>query len=263
MNDFEFLWVIEGGGTIYYDEHALPAPPGTILLGRRGMTDRYDWGEKERTLHAFFHFEFELPQEGWPQPSKWPWSHAMPPDDVLRPLFRYVLGADPLPEPLRSSLLLPCVDFMLRSFISGELTIASEPHGDLTPPVEKALQVICEMALQEPAPEVTLAQLARAAHVSAEHLCRLFRQTLNLTPLDCVRLARLERAATLLQRSNLTIKEVADSAGFSSPFYFSKVFQKTYGLPPSAYRKLSREGGSVPANPIVRFLRPAIPTKTM
>ena len=259
MIDYEFLWVIEGGGTIYYDQQSIEARSGTILLCRPGMTDRYNWREKQRTVMAFFHFEMEALPKGWPPPNQWPLARSMPPDDILRPHFRYVLGADSLREPLRSSLLMPSVDFMLRSFISGKLTIASEPHAKLTPPVEKALQVICDMALQERAPEITLAQLAHAAHVSEEHLCRLFRQSLDLTPLDCVRLARLERAATLLRRSDLMIKEVAEAAGFSSPFYFSKAFQKTYGLAPSSYRKLSRKGGVGRPNPIVRFLRPMIP----
>jgi AraC-like DNA-binding protein len=259
VHDFEFVWIIEGGGTIRYDEHTIRAVPGTILLCRPRMKDRYDWGEKEKSLHAFFHFQCELPKRGWPSPSTWPLSQMMPPDDVLRPLFRYVLGADSLSEPLRSSLLLPCVDFMLRGFISGKLTIASDPHAKLTPPVEMTLQRICDMTSQETAPPITLAQLARAAHVSPEHLCRLFRESLDLTPLECVRLARLERAATLLRRSDLPIKQVADSAGFPDAFYFSTAFQKAYKLSPRAYRKATREAKAVFTNPIVRFILPRIP----
>src|ERR1041384_2796958 len=99
LDQFEFVWIIEGGGIIHYDEHAIGAAPGTILLCRPGMKDRYDWGGKERTLHGFFHFRCELPKRGWPSLSAWPLSQMMPPDDVLRPLFRYVLGADSLSEP--------------------------------------------------------------------------------------------------------------------------------------------------------------------
>ena len=259
LDQFEFVWIIEGGGTIRFDEQTIEAAPGTILLCRPGMEDCHDWGGKERTLHAFFHFQCELPKREWPSPSTWPLSQRMPPDDVLRPLFRYVLGADSLSEPLRSSLLLPCVDFMLRSFISGKLTIASAPHAKLTPPVETTLQLICDMISQETSPPITLAQLARAAHVSPEHLCRLFRESLDLSPLECVRLARLARAATLLWRSDLPIKQVADSAGFPDAFYFSTAFQKTYKLSPRAYRKATREGKAVYNNPIVRFILPRIP----
>jgi len=258
VNEFEFVWIIEGGGMIHYDQQPVQALPGTILLCRPGMTDRYDWGEKERTLHAFFHFDCDVPQ-GWPALTEWPLARPMPPDDVLRPLFRYVLGAESVSEPMRSTLLLPCVDFMLRSFISGNLTIASEPHAKLPPPVEKALRTICERVLQNPEPPITLAQLAATAHVSCEHLCRLFRQALNLTPLDCVRLARLERAASLLWRSDLSIGQVSESVGFSSQFYFARAFQKVYGQSASSYRKSRREGEPTVYNPIIRFWQTGIP----
>ena len=43
MTDYEFVWIIEGGATAFYDEHRIEAPPGTVLLCRPGMTDTYEW----------------------------------------------------------------------------------------------------------------------------------------------------------------------------------------------------------------------------
>ncbi|MBI4027376.1 MAG: helix-turn-helix transcriptional regulator [Verrucomicrobia bacterium] len=257
--DYEFVWIIEGGGAIHFDQHAIVARPGTILLCRPGMTDRYEWGDQDRTMHAFFHFDFELPRRGWPRPAAWPLARVLSSDDVLRPLFRYVLAVAPLPEPLRSSLLRTCVDCMLRSFISGKLLLAPEPHARLPAPVEQSLRIIHEATLRAPPHGITIAQLARGAHVSPEHLSRLFRQSLNLTPRDCVRFAKIERAATLLRRSNLTIKEAAESAGFPNPFYFSRVFHQTFKTPPSVYRELIRKGGVPRHTPMMRFLHPKLP----
>lgn len=255
MPDYEFLWVIEGGGTIHYDQHAIPALPGTILLGRPGMTDRYDWEQTARTIHAFCHFEMELPSRGWPPPEKWPLHYALPPDDIFRPLFRYILGADPLPDPLRSRLMHQGVGLMLECFLSGKFKISAEPHGELPPPIESAFKAISTLVSGEPAPPITLPQLAEAAHVSPRHLCRIFREALNMTPLECVSLARLDRAAMLLGRSNLPINQIAELTGFSSAYYFSKAFRRVYEMSPRAYRKAIRAGAEQPPSAVVKFIQ--------
>jgi AraC-like DNA-binding protein len=254
MKDYEFVWIIEGEAVAHYDDRQIEAPAGTVLLCRPGMTDRYEWSPKRRSIHAFFHFDLGALPVGWPPTSEWPLSHRLTHDDILRPLFRYVLRLHPLPEPMRSSQMLPAVEVMLKSFVSGKFAIAAEPYAELPAVVEKAMTLIRDIVSREPSPPVKLAQLAKAAQVTPEHLCRVFRQALDLGPLECVRLARLERAATLLARSNLAIKQITESTGWANPYHFSRRFSEVYGLSPRAYRKAVREGENVPRNPISQAL---------
>ena len=255
LADYLFLWMMEGGAAVHFDDRPIDAPAGTILLGQPGMTDRYEWAERTRTVHAFFHFQFDAPPAPWPSPSKWPLALPLPAEDVLRPLFRYALAALTQPEPLRSTLLTPCVELMVRDFVAGSLGLVAEPGADLPQPVEKAMKCIVEAARRDAGPPVTLAELARAAHVSPEHLCRLFRRSLNAGPLECLRLARLERAAALVGRSNLTFKEIAEITGFANPFHFSSAFKEVYGVAPSGYRLAVCEGRPVRPNPLIRNLQ--------
>lgn len=254
LKDFEFVWIIEGEAVAQYDQRRIEAPAGTVLLCRAGMTDQYEWSKKRRTIHAFFHFDLGPLPKGWPPTNDWPLSHRLAEDDILRPLFRYVLRLHPLTEPLRSSQMLPTVEVMLKGFISGKFTIAAAPYAELPNAVECALVRIRDVVSQEPSPPVQLADLAKAAHVTPEHLCRLFRKTLDLGPLECVRLARLERAATLLARSNLAVKQITESTGWASPYHFSRRFREVHGMSPRAYRKAVREGKNVPINPISKAL---------
>jgi AraC-like DNA-binding protein len=218
------------------------------------MTDTYQWAQRTRTVHAFFHFQFDAPPAPWPSQSAWPLARLAPNDDVLRPLFRYILASSSQKEPLRSTLMAPCAELMVRSFVSGELGLVAEPRAELPQPVEKALDFIRSGARRDPAPTVTLADVARAAHVSPEHLCRLFQRSLNAGPLECLRLARLERAAALVGRSNLTFKEIAEITGFANPFHFSAAFKAIYGVPPRDYRLAISEGRPVRQNPLIRHL---------
>ena len=47
----------------------------------------------------------------------------------------------------------------------------------------------------------------------------------------------LDRAATLLVRSNYSVAEIAQMCGFSDMFHFSRRFHAHFGVPPSDYRR--------------------------
>ena len=62
---------------------------------------------------------------------------------------------------------------------------------------------------------------------------RLFALT-GKTPIEFIRSVRLQRAAQLLEKSQLTIAEVAYGTGFNNPKYFSKYFRSQYVMLPSS-----------------------------
>lgn len=74
------------------------------------------------------------------------------------------------------------------------------------------------------------------------YLNQLFRKqtgfTLNRYQLEC----RIRRACTMLVYTDLSIREIADSLGFSQPSYFSETFKKLRGLTPGDYRRANRHG---------------------
>lgn len=77
-----------------------------------------------------------------------------------------------------------------------------------------------------------------AAHtgVSRSHLFRIFQEQLNQSPKEYLTMVRLDQARLLLKKSELSITAIARSVGFEDSLYFSKVFKKREGLPPSAWR---------------------------
>lgn len=52
---------------------------------------------------------------------------------------------------------------------------------------------------------------------------------------------RLRKAKMLIQHTDANLKTIAYSTGFKTIPYFSRVFKKTYGYPPSELRKLSKK----------------------
>lgn len=58
----------------------------------------------------------------------------------------------------------------------------------------------------------------------------------NVTPNEFIQTIRMKRAAQLLENNKLNISQVCYKVGFKNPKYFSKCFNKKYGLTPSEYQ---------------------------
>ena len=83
---------------------------------------------------------------------------------------------------------------------------------------------------------VTLSELARRSGFSAQHLNRIFRHSLGMTPLQYLLRMRLERAAALLGEGSRTVNAIARDCGFEDAYYFSRLFKQHYGQSPVEYR---------------------------
>jgi transcriptional regulator GlxA family with amidase domain len=84
--------------------------------------------------------------------------------------------------------------------------------------------------------DLTLAALARRAGMSASCFSRWFRDQTGRTPHAFVLEARVARAKSLLQESDLPILEVALAVGFSSQSCLNVTFRRRDGLTPAEYR---------------------------
>ena len=82
-----------------------------------------------------------------------------------------------------------------------------------------------------------MGEVCRQAGLSRQHLIRLFKQELNVTPIQYINRTRIMHAKDLLWRNiNLSVKELAYELGFADEHYFSRLFTRVVGEPPSAFR---------------------------
>lgn len=104
---------------------------------------------------------------------------------------------------------------------------------------ERVLRVVRSIA-DDPTAPVTLAALARRAHMSRHHFARSFRRDMGLAPMAYVRQLRAERAALLLQSTDRSIAEIAFACGFGSAGRLSEAFQACFAKSPSRWREEQR-----------------------
>jgi AraC-like DNA-binding protein len=77
----------------------------------------------------------------------------------------------------------------------------------------------------------------RVARMSTNACTRLFKQKTGITPLGYLNQRRIEQASILLHHTDHSIEEIAGRCGFTDRFYFTRVFQKQFGVGPATYRK--------------------------
>ena len=77
--------------------------------------------------------------------------------------------------------------------------------------------------------------IAENVGLSRSHLHRIFVQNLSASPNEFLTKFRINKACSLLKNSDLSINGIANSLGFNDPLYFSRVFKKIKGVPPSRY----------------------------
>ncbi|MCG6494466.1 helix-turn-helix transcriptional regulator [Kitasatospora sp. A2-31] len=90
---------------------------------------------------------------------------------------------------------------------------------------------------REYAQPLNVEALARDAHMSAGHLSRQFRAAYGESPYSYLMTRRIERAAALLRRGDLSVTEVCFAVGCASLGTFTTRFTELVGMPPGAFRR--------------------------
>ncbi|MCB0566392.1 MAG: helix-turn-helix transcriptional regulator [Phaeodactylibacter sp.] len=86
----------------------------------------------------------------------------------------------------------------------------------------------------------TVEDLSQMMGMSYSSLNRKLGRHTGKRAVQLLRGMRLQRACVLLQRGELSISEVAYETGFTTPAYFSRIFSREMGFPPSEYQGVNR-----------------------
>lgn len=83
----------------------------------------------------------------------------------------------------------------------------------------------------------TVQYYADFCNLDKYYFIKLFREYTNETPHHFQTKIRIEKALELLKCTTMNNTGIAEAIGYSSPYYFSRIFKKHIGVSPSAYRK--------------------------
>ncbi len=262
ITDHALLYVQHGNGEIRGPDGTAPFAPGTVMIVPPWVEHGFLLTDAShiRMLNAHFdpvwepgsvgvHWEQDPRRRRRAQP---PRSRGLFPDRVVahptsvpasyESRFAAMLRRFPAAD-AAGSLELRAAAIELIAWLLRDLSHASEAgtdpdddaHDDA--PLERVRDY-----LDHARGGVSLADLERVSGIGRTRLCARFRRRYGLTPIAWMRLARIERAKAELAYAGLTVKAVAERAGFVNVHHFTRVFTRLAGQPPATFQRRFTRG---------------------
>lgn len=84
--------------------------------------------------------------------------------------------------------------------------------------------------------DLSLDALAHHCQLSKFHFSKKFRELTDTSPIQHFINMKIQKACFQLDNTEMTVKNIGESLGYSDPYYFSRLFKKMIGVSPKQYR---------------------------
>jgi AraC family transcriptional regulator len=230
----------------------VPPPAGSILMVPAGSPARWRWSSHSDSLHVFLEpgLVARVAAEAFD----------------LDPARASVGPLDGLDHPQLRTAMLAVNDELTAGAAGDRLAAESLAHllavhlirnaSSPRPPTrrtsgalpQRKLRAVVEYIEEHLDTGLTLERMAAVVHLSPYHFARQFKQATGLPPHQYVITRRVERAKEFLHEGDLSLAEVAASAGFCDQSQFCHHFKRLVGVTPRQFRTRARiaKKGQVP-----------------
>lgn len=108
----------------------------------------------------------------------------------------------------------------------------SAVYSGSSPIIIAALQYINRNYMHK----VSLSDIERELHVNSSYFSTLFKTEMGVSFTEYLNSLRIDKACSLLSRTNMSLVDISMSVGFEDQSYFTKVFKKRKMITPKGYR---------------------------
>lgn len=241
----ELMLIIEGEGTFIFDGQRYFAGPGTIMLYNQGL-----WHDERSHSHLSFRTLYlgvaGLQLTGLPpgyfiarnvSPVIPLGEHYFPVTQRLRELVEVKHSREADSDLLADHLLMVFLIELVRIIHYAKSPESRPAFHTASQTVFLTKRFIHERYIHD----ITLLEMARHAHTSPYHLCRLFKRETGHTLFQYITHYRMEVARRYLTTTDKTIAAIAELVGYRSETYFQSLFKKCSGTSPGRYRAARKE----------------------
>lgn len=230
-----FQCTVEGEGCVEYKKQLFRIPPGTgFLMNTQLPGFEYFYPANGRAPWKFWYLEFSggnsfdmvkniLDMHG-------PIHTIDLNSDVWTKIMsfkRYSWATMPISASAGASLIFD----LLTDIVQGH-----ENKSDMRKYHGVLIENVCNHIRTHIDENLNVTRLAKAMKVSREHLTRVFKSRLNISPFHYLLREKMNFACSLLNSTTLTNKEIASQIGDESPAHFARTFKQTVGMTPKQFR---------------------------
>lgn len=236
--NFWMMLAIESGQFTYeIDSASGTAGAGDVLLVPPGMTFKREIIEPLTFFYAAFTYQDETYAEekhlGKILNESFGCKFTLPEQDRLLNNFRHLLNICHDNDPMHRRWAAHFInDIWILVNMEIKFVLESK-HAVRDPIIASVKEWIDKHAFNE----LKMKELSKKFDVHPVALTRRFQNAFGISPSRYLLSVRMEKAKSLLTKTNYTMDHIAQLCGYDNGYYFSKVFTKYANMNPSAYRK--------------------------
>jgi len=92
---------------------------------------------------------------------------------------------------------------------------------------------------------LTLAEIAKACHLSVSRLAHVFKEQMGITIIDYLTSVRIERAKQMLLATDQNCTEICFQVGYNNQSYFTRTFKDLVGMTPRQFKTLNKRDNNM------------------
>jgi AraC-like DNA-binding protein len=257
LYDHELVIFLHGSGRVDINSEVIHCRAPYFVIIPPAVPHSSHAAANERWHRRWIHFDWEY-SPGQEKTPVWTYLPQMPEKELLRlpPIylprrifhgeihrpaeaadlfarFQNCWGGGPAAEHPRSRVVL--LELLLLLFSSDDDSGGNENQKNAVAfEVKNRIDAYMQ---QSPEKVINIQHLLSGCGYSYAHAERAFHRAFSLTPATYIRTLRVTRAAILLRETNLSVSEISRQVGIADPLYFSRVFTRHTGMPPTSYRR--------------------------
>ena len=121
------------------------------------------------------------------------------------------------------------------------LTVSNQP-AEMPRTQRDYFKGILQFVWEEYPNKISLDMIADYIHLSRGECCRYFKKATGQPLFEYIKLFRIHKSIDLLQHTQMSIAEIAQSVGFQTQSYYTECFRKELHMTPGDYRRAISEG---------------------
>lgn len=230
QQDYQLVLVHTGSVHVSVDGVVREIPPGHVGLLRPGGRESFVFARDRETHHGWIALPpHNLDEKARAALDAAPW--CLPISEAMQACMDLACSTMSIDDPDGR----PVLTAIARAALALYAAEATHVPG-ATPTEHPAVTHARALARKSACEGLNVQDLARSAHISPEHLVRLFRRDLGTTPGALLRAERRAHGMHLLTHTGLSVAEIAHQSGFASPHHFAQALRAAIGMSPTELR---------------------------
>lgn len=235
--DYQIIYVVSGCGHFHFDspENETIVPAGNIVLYRPKEFQKYEYYGKDKTEVYWIHFTGNnvkniLRQYGFEDNRRvFPVGTSLEYEQIFKSIIQELQRCqDNYEEMMMLSLRRLLITFHRE--LTREHTLKNEY-------MDREMDAAITYFSENYNRNINIEDYASSRGMSVSWFIRNFKKYTGSTPMQYIVSTRINNAQVLLETTDYAVNEISRIVGYDNQLYFSRLFRKLKGYPPTKYRE--------------------------